>query len=303
MCLPLAAHFARHHLSSRRQVAQCHLISRRKPRASRIALAVSRPAQPPLLPQVHNTPDACGILRRWWDADGWKQDSHTHPFEQRVFNLWHRHLRPFGERVRLLPTAAFFRTPDWPWDPFVHHMTAQNRSGPAILRALERNAAHAAAAAARRRASHTAKFNAFATLCKARARRGGAGAPLRKGRTLRCRTRDASLLHMKSTRGAWQSQTLDFTNGVQNLSVAFDTCAPARLRPGIPEDFGTPRACCTRAPLVPSLTKLDGSPSARRKPCWSSLPPSESISMTRGNAHPAGEGWRCWKASMEYGLT
>lgn len=84
---------------------------------------------------MRNSGEACGLLRRWWDSP-WPNLSHAHPFEQRPMSVLHRFHRAFGERVRLMPTATFFRTRQagWPINPFVHHMTERFRRQPQELR-------------------------------------------------------------------------------------------------------------------------------------------------------------------------
>jgi hypothetical protein len=86
---------------------------------------------------VRNSDEACGLLRRWWDSP-YPNWSHTHPFEQRPMSVFHRFHRAFGDRVRLMPTATFFRTKQagWPVNPFVHHMTERFRRQPEALRGL-----------------------------------------------------------------------------------------------------------------------------------------------------------------------
>ena len=95
---------------------------------------------------LRNTAATCGLLRRWWDAP-WLDLSHSHPFEQRPMNMFYRCNRAFGADVRLMPTAAFFRTKQagWPINTFVHHMTERFRSQPDFLLRLLQEVIHAPA--------------------------------------------------------------------------------------------------------------------------------------------------------------
>jgi hypothetical protein len=55
---------------------------------------------------INGSMEACGILRVWWDAD-FSYHNTRRPWEQQAMDEMYAHLRPFGERLRLLPTARF----------------------------------------------------------------------------------------------------------------------------------------------------------------------------------------------------
>ena len=74
----------------------------------------------------------CGLLRRWWDAD-FKRFHFAKPWEQAAMQGMYLYLQgkanktakgepptarlrtPWGSRVRLLPTARFFRRAESQW--------------------------------------------------------------------------------------------------------------------------------------------------------------------------------------------
>eukprot|EP00962_Isochrysis_galbana_P052156 scaffold23543_cov118-Isochrysis_galbana.AAC.2 len=101
--------------------------------------------------------------------------------------------------------------------------------------------------------------------------------------------------------------------GPRVLSAVFDrtagACPPAAPRPGTVPGFDDPQRCCHRAPLVPSRTHLNGTPSAVARPCWGvwaggagmrATPPAGNVTSgtpgvihEKGAAGTQGERWTC----------
>ena len=110
---------------------------------------------------VRNTPDACGILRRWWDA---AFDSHNlqHPWEQAPIAAAYHYPRAFGTRLRVMPTARNWHAraadgqlkpalPTEPQDPFtIHGLKASYGDAPVLAKALRASELEAGAAVAAR---------------------------------------------------------------------------------------------------------------------------------------------------------
>ena len=119
---------------------------------------------------VRATNEACGILRFWWESSAPAYDT-KNMHEQGVMRSMIHFNRPWGQRVRLMPTARFFRREDSQWrrcypcswkgvmnhgknapaapywhDDFIHHGLKSSPYDIALLRA-------SLAAAERRRAA------------------------------------------------------------------------------------------------------------------------------------------------------
>eukprot|EP00307_Rebecca_sp_RCC1486_P002575 CAMPEP_0119421188 /NCGR_PEP_ID=MMETSP1335-20130426/25338_1 /TAXON_ID=259385 /ORGANISM="Chrysoculter rhomboideus, Strain RCC1486" /LENGTH=496 /DNA_ID=CAMNT_0007446591 /DNA_START=80 /DNA_END=1570 /DNA_ORIENTATION=+ len=77
---------------------------------------------------VKNSPDGCSIMRAWWD---WPSSPHLlKPWDQGAVNEFYVRARPFGDRVRVLPTGRFFHFvmgTASPADPWLVHVLARHR--------------------------------------------------------------------------------------------------------------------------------------------------------------------------------
>ena len=81
---------------------------------------------------VRNHPEACGLLRFWWgetDFPSYDMRSRAAGQEQEVMNKMYAYSRPWGARVRLMPTARFFRRDDHAWQQEVRAAVWWSRSG------------------------------------------------------------------------------------------------------------------------------------------------------------------------------
>ena len=78
---------------------------------------------------VRNDREACGLLRFWWSETHFPALDIRSPREQEVMNKMHAFSRPWGARVRLLPTARFYRRDDSAWQQESRAATWWSRSG------------------------------------------------------------------------------------------------------------------------------------------------------------------------------
>jgi hypothetical protein len=207
------------------------------------------------------TPGACGILRNWWDAD-FPSKFRAHAFEQEALSIGaHLHNRAYGARVRLLPTAVFFRmvadrtlenggrsragadhpatdASAWPWDPWLLHMSKNVLAPPRTL-------------------------NLRSPLELLRATRQTLELdPLLSGALSHETVHDRAVEVVRLEANASDAIFAGFGPG---------RCAHALPRPGV-EGFESERWCCgrDRPRLSPLVTQLNGSrtPPGVLRPCW-----------------------------------
>ena len=90
---------------------------------------------------IRNTASACGLLRFWWGRTQFPNYDVRLPYEigleQEVMRRMYVFGRPWGERVRLLPTARFYRRDDYAW-----RQKGREHSSWAATRAPERSYSH-----------------------------------------------------------------------------------------------------------------------------------------------------------------
>ena len=206
---------------------------------------------------VRRTADACGILRNWWNVD-WT-DTAKWAWEQGAMAEGvHAYHRAYGARVRVMPTSRSWHLNEIPklrksahcakmaapHDPLFHHR-CQSITG-ARKQDTHGNCAPPA----------TSADNIYVPLqatCRARAR-----------------TSKAHVISLADA-GAVFPEEHDAR------------CPPAAPRRGVVlSTFMSDKLCCRGGVLHPSLTSLNGSQSAARRPCWEAAP----------NANR--ERWTCW---------
>ena len=225
---------------------------------------------------ARNSASACGILRRWWDAN-FPLMNRRPMHEQGVLNNMYGFTRPWGSRLRLLSTARFFRREDEQWrengkswqsmhpspstyffDDFIHHgLKASVRDMGQLRRRL------AALVAFRR-----ARIGVRPTEAT------GAGPHLAPHHAVNTSTLEVS------------ASTL---TQVLSPSEALDVhCPPAQPEIGTASGYDQQGVCCTRGrERLPSRTHINGTRSTTRRPCWIEAP------WARRRNQPHAQEWGC----------
>jgi hypothetical protein len=177
--------------------------------------------------------------------------------------------RPWGARVRLLPTARFFRHQDAQWrggaswsamhapkrsyayDDFIHH----GLKGAAHDMAVMRRALNAVVG-----------FQRSRTLPRRAAHAPGDA----NTSTLRADAHTLAQIFASSSSGSTE------------------VCPPAEPEPGTPAGYDNQRSCCTPdRERTPSRTHINGSLSDAPRPCW------RSASWAVAPHQPHAEEWTC----------